>query len=913
MLQASALSAALPRRCTEAARPQPAAGQSTPGETGATDAGQPAEVPLNPVQPDTSGEATPASPPGTPAVVPAPAAPGNVTVTPATGVAPEVAAAVGGGAAPSQAAPSPAPVPAGVIPEPGEEVESEWDEDEDPESAEVNRIIEADKARERTAQTSTPAAAGQAEAAALQSAAPAPEQQVSGTAPAAPAAPVSETPAPEPLGTQPGIPEPSEPVPGTEIPVPEVLTPEPLPEVAAPEEAAPAPVVSPPPVQVRSPEEIDALLSGTARVAAGPRPDVAAFAAEEEFFDDPEEIGAEEEFAPVAAPGIRTQAQIDALLRGETLAPPAATALVVPAVAQEPVQRVSPPKAEVVKRKAERAVEAAPVAQKTAPVRMMEEELRTKLASHLSAGSPGMETIISRVASHAMSGMKKGEAPAAAVRKRSTQAVETVRKAMERAHEIEAAKVEAEKGKVLEGIEKQAALAKELRTTGAPQERARTTEKKEGTAEETASKSRWHKTRLIKKEMKKPEAERNPVIVRYAEKLAEREAIKKSRGTKSEAYKEAGKELEAIWGERVEAKRAEEKVALPAPEKPKALPEPGKPTGTAVAEVKPGTTEVDVSDFTKAQKAIASVTDVPDVNRLTMKTIDKEAKNYASKLANAAGALADRRPSSKLSVEENFLILARKVASGKEDPGAIFAGVFELRERNNESMVSLASTEQMEGTAGAGGGSAIEALGTETLTKAKPPSRHFMAYRAKRPVGGPIVVKGPVGTDVEVTPIYTTTASQLIQQVNKDVRELDRAIGFGNFMPFLQKMHSKVLRQLVGDMDVHFFPAEQADYMGVTAFYNNPYTTKEKAGVYINEDWWNNNSTAQERQHILEHELTHAATAYAHRQQPAWHPRHPAEDVQQPSHPDGRGGMEDLRAWLARQRPRAGRRGVLQP
>ena len=418
-------------------------------------------------------------------------------------------------------------------------------------------------------------------------------------------------------------------------------------------------------------------------------------------------------------------------------------------------------------------------------------------------------------------------------------------------------------------------------------------------------------SRRAKEEMARHEDERDPILESLHEKY---EARKKLRGGGKGGAKRQGQrdkiteeieELKRKYAERLDEQAAEEEAAKPK-EEPKPEPAP------AVLEGETPESKAAADAMARTQKlapvigqAIAGVEE-PRWDRVPGSKFKQTAMEHAQNLveavraalAAAGEAMRDRVNIKLNSPEENLAIFARnELAKEKKTGRAEFTkyitGLLFLKGGDRAEFDQLMRSEQLEGTTGQ------EAISKGEAENVRGKARGAISASDEANIGSkgyydlplsprpavdengdidpddfwrpPGERRDAVLTDRDGKPVAVRvhavhSTSRLVEVVGKGARPLFR----GGFHDLINRMHSKALKSLVGDVKVYFLSTEDITALrgqNVRGSYKHPTLVRRIGGaqpyIVINADLFAT-GTAAERQHTVLHEATHAATVQAY-------------------------------------------------
>lgn len=580
---------------------------------------------------------------------------------------------------------------------------------------------------------------------------------------------------------------------------------------------------------------------------------------------------------PIGTAGAASR-QPAAPVEGTPSAPtPFDNGLVAPAptiqpAAQEPVGAVSPAPSVPAQPVASFAPAPQPAAAplKLSPVaRALADRVRVELQTDPLQETPGFFDAVNQAAAEQVANLPRGTAPARAVEQRFADTIAAVRT---RLGQSEAEQV-AREAQIAEAQQQRAIeTAKAKRLAGTPQEKARTGKTKTKTAEEILAESEQTTLRAAKA------SPGDKDLADFAGLYEQRKALKNEPGSHQEKASRR-KTLTTMMGE-AQARRAERigRKETPAP---------------AATEVKPGLTAEEVQTaneakdaarkaaaITKAKErgakldpaakaAIASVTE-PSWDRIpTMPRLAIAARDYVKNVIDAvttalkgAGEQLGSRIDRNHSPAENLAIFGKQLLAGQHpgmDPSQFVTAKLLVDGGHMDDFFNLATNEtlggyQLEnrGTAPEGQGGAFDEGANQFLDIEQRP----LSFQQRT-----------TGEVMSLSGIKRSTGGEVLRDAVAAVR---KQTGVRGFSRIITRMHAKMLRHLVGDVPVVFASSDDIARMRagrrVVAFYSNPsdkarFTTSDPA-VYINNDEWVAAGPAW-RAHIILHELTHAATAFA--------------------------------------------------
>ena len=348
----------------------------------------------------------------------------------------------------------------------------------------------------------------------------------------------------------------------------------------------------------------------------------------------------------------------------------------------------------------------------------------------------------------------------------------------------------------------------------------------------------------VKRELKKPEAERDANVMRW----------------------------DALRKERTKAKGAEAKAAIT--EQMKAVQEE-----RAAAAEKAAEGEVLTPRAVAADKAVREV--IPaSPNAVTPGHVRSLWESFKGI------TLSKKLDTKKQTPAENFAIWVRGIIAqtgtrkiSDEDQIEAFIAHKLLEAGDNQHLYELITSETIEGLGTKGDAAdqiaqmAAEVEEEQELRRggaagARARGRAVSARAAKGARGPhPLTVTKPDGTDVSIRVQSTRKASAVLSEVNALAGPVE------GFMGMLQSMLTKRLGGLVGDIDVHIVSPEtmaKLGHAGASGLHYDYNDAMRAAGyrpmVFINAMEQFDN---QLYSHTVLHELTHAATSQAIRDNPA--------------------------------------------
>lgn len=406
---------------------------------------------------------------------------------------------------------------------------------------------------------------------------------------------------------------------------------------------------------------------------------------------------------------------------------------------------------------------------------------------------------------------------------------------------IERERQRLEEAKTPEGRAKQAEEKRiaDMAAAAAPQKKERAGKKKGKSATGIRAEDEQATSNAVKKELEKPEGERDPHVMQWAELRKQRAQAKGE-----DAKKAVTEKMKAVQEERALAaeKKAEESDKL---------------TPRAKA----------------ADKAVKAALPPSPTNTKSLSAEHVRQLNEAFKGLELSGRINTKHQTPA----ENFAVWIRsKVATGKkisdETQAEAFLAHKLLEVGDHQHLYEVITSEVMEGLGTKGDVADFMAApsveedeqemrrGGAAGARARGESVAARAAKGEQGRHSRTVTK-PDGTEVQIKVDSTRKASAVLAEVNT------MAGATPGFIGMLQSMLTRRLSQLVGDVDVHIVSPETMAKLGkagAAGLYYNYGDAMRAAGmkpmVFINstEAWDTGNYT-----HTVLHELTHAATSQA--------------------------------------------------
>lgn len=480
------------------------------------------------------------------------------------------------------------------------------------------------------------------------------------------------------------------------------------------------------------------------------------------------------------------------------------------------------------------------------------DEVRQQFSNNPIAEDPAFHGFLDKLARAAATTVRPGEPVAAAIRNRVSAVTKVL---MTRVNEANAAKDVQEQARTAAADDRARAVADQRKVSGAPQERARDRQGNKPAAA-VAAESDQATVRRAKKDATKPVAERNPQLQEYNQLYEARKNIKGGGKVNEEARAPLTRRMTAIK-EVLASQQATKEEARPT----KVV---SKQVEDAAAVREKRNTEVST-----AIKTVVEPTHTPEV-------FGKRAPvtAFVAKVKSAL-RVAKHQLSTTLSEhnspEENLAILAQRALS-HSDPDLTIDDMpvakFFYDAGMNRDLVDLGHQSGVDEKT-TSFDPAVHGVKAEDFATAKKASPTFDAIAApEEPTSS-----GPM-------PEFHTESHEFLGRGTLESKTslsaseaLDLAVNLRphptGFLGMMRRMHIKKLKQLVGDTKVMFvspqgmYGATGQNPRGAYYYYNNEGMAQGHRGVVLINGADYMASSPAERAHVIEHELTHAATVFA--------------------------------------------------